>query len=264
MSATRLRPIAPGASSFTTLSPGRRYRLARDVEHVCHSKKISPERRVDRESPMINQSRAIGNAPPLRHLPSHFGPVGSRQALAGERQDGAVFPPQVTALQDREGARVRRELHRVRGAQAVDDRAQRREEREVVLFIGLVLAAQEGNEFFEFILGSATELEQREQVLFLVGYVERHLVFEVAENQRCILWRAIAGAVMSQKLECCANHALAVVLFEQELDGVSEPVDIDGAVLRLGRCRRGPHGPAFRSSVGATLAAARARPYRSE
>ncbi len=118
MLATRLRPcgFAPGASSFTTLSPGRRYRLARDAEHVRHSKTIPLERRVDRESPMINQSRAIEYAPPLRHLPSHFGPVGSRQAPAGERQDGAVFPPQVTALQDREGAGVGRELQRVRGA----------------------------------------------------------------------------------------------------------------------------------------------------
>ncbi len=66
-----------------------------------------------------------------------------------------------------------------------------------MLFVGLVLAAQEGNEFFDFILGSATAREQREQVFFLVGYVERHLVFEVAENQRRIIWRAIGGAVMS-------------------------------------------------------------------
>ncbi len=94
-----------------------------DAEHVRHGKTIPFERRVDRESPTINQSWAIGNAPQLSHLPSQFGPVGSRQAQAGEWQDGAVFPPQVTALQIREGAGVGLELHRVLGKQAVDDRA---------------------------------------------------------------------------------------------------------------------------------------------
>ena len=76
-----------------------------------------------------------------------------------------------------------------------------------MLFVGLVLAAQEGNEFIDFILGSATAREQREQVFFLVGDVERHLVFEVGENQRCILWRMIGAAVIRQKLECCQNLA---------------------------------------------------------
>jgi len=199
ISTTCPRPcgLASGAPSFTTLSPGRRYHLTRDAEHICHSKTIPLVSRVDQESPTINHSREIVNASPLRHLPSHFGLVGSRQAPAGERQDGAVFPPQVTELQDREDAGVGRELHRVRGVQAVDDRTQWREEREIVLFVGLVIAAQEGNDFIEIILGSAPAREQREQVLFLVGYVERHIVFEVAENQRCILWREIGGTVIS-------------------------------------------------------------------
>ena len=77
MSATRLRPcsLASGAPFYTTLSPGRRYRLARDAEHVCHSKTIPFERRVDRESPTINQSRVILYlANPLVALP----PITSR------------------------------------------------------------------------------------------------------------------------------------------------------------------------------------------
>lgn len=122
-------------------------------------------------------------------------------------------------LEASESARPGGESGLIRGPRPTRDSAQRRQQSAAIGLILLVFYMEQHQHFLDSVVRQTALLEQRKQILLLVGDVQRQINLEMVENIAGVFSGIVGAQVIGQPLEGGAGDTLAIMLGKNNSSG---------------------------------------------